>query len=36
MGIVGSTATSRFKRYMREKRKNLTANTVIMKWDKAI
>ena len=36
MGIVGSTATSRFKKYIREKRKNLTANTVIMKWDKAI
>lgn len=32
-GIVGSTATSRFSMYLREKRKSFGANTVIMKWD---
>jgi len=32
-GIVGSTATSRFSMYIREKRKSFGANTVIMNWN---
>lgn len=34
LGIVGKTATSRFRLYLREKRKALSANDIIMKWDK--
>jgi len=35
-GIVGSTATSRFSMYLREKRKALGANNVIMQWDSKV